>query len=109
VGIDVELVTPKIEKIKEKFLNSEEMQLLQENQFSETNVELITLLWSAKEAMYKWYGKGSISFKRNLSINGITGQNQKGLLNARFSKEFVQDLEIEYRFFDALCLAWVEG
>ena len=109
VGIDVELVTPKIEKIKEKFLNPEELELLQKNEFSENNIELITLLWSAKEAMFKWYGKGSISFKRNLPIIEILGEKQKGLLNARFSKEFEKDLEIEYRFFDSLCLAWVEG
>ena len=109
VGIDVELVTPKIEKIKEKFLNLDELELLQKNQFSESNVELITLLWSAKEAMFKWYGKGSISFKRNLPIKQIHSMKDSGTLKAQFSKEFVQDLEIEYRFFDSLCLAWVEG
>ena len=109
VGIDVELITPKIEKIKEKFLNLGELELLQKNQFSESNVELITLLWSAKEAMFKWYGKGSISFKRNLPITQVHSAKDGGTLKAQFSKEFVQDLEIKYRFFDSLCLAWVEG
>ncbi len=109
VGIDVELITPKIEKIKEKFLNLKELELLQQNQFSESNIELITLLWSAKEAMFKWYGKGSISFKRNLLIKRVYGGEGKGILKVQFFKEFVQDLEIEYRFFDSLCLAWVEG
>lgn len=109
VGIDVEMVTPKIEKIKEKFLNLEELELLQKNQFSESNIELITLLWSAKEAMFKWYGKGSISFKRNLPIQQVYRDGERGILKAQFSKEFVQDLEIEYRFFDSLCLAWVVG
>lgn len=109
VGIDVELITPKIEKIKNKFLNSHELELLQENQVSENNIELITLLWSAKEALYKWYGKGSISFKKNLPIKQIFFKKDSGLLKAQFSKEIVQDLDIEYRFFDSLCLAWVEG
>ena len=109
VGIDVELITPKIEKVKDKFLKLEELELLQKNQFSESNIELITLFWSAKEAMFKWYGKGSISFKRNLPIKQIHPAKDGGKLNAQFSKEFVQDLDIEYRFFDSLCLAWVEG
>ncbi len=109
VGIDVEMITPKIEKIKEKFLNLDELELLQKNQLSESNIELITLLWSAKEAMFKWYGKGSISFKRNLPIKQIHFDEDGGTLEAQFSKEFVQDLNIEYRFFDSLCLAWVEG
>lgn len=109
VGIDVEIITPKIEKIKYKFLNSHELELLQKNQVSENNIELITLLWSAKEALYKWYGKGSISFKKNLPIKQIYFKKDSGLLKAQFSKEIVQDLDIEYRFFDSLCLAWVEG
>ena len=109
VGIDVEIISPKIQKVKDKFLNPEELELLQKNQFSESNIELITLLWSAKEALYKWYGKGSISFKRNLPIKQINPADGGGILNAQFSKEFVQDLIIEYRFFDSLCLAWVEG
>lgn len=109
VGIDVELITPKIEKVKEKFLNFGELELLKKNRFSETNIELITLLWSAKEAMYKWYGKGVISFKRNLLIKQIQNNQEGGILNAQFSKDFEKDLEIEYRFFDSLCLAWVEG
>ncbi len=109
VGIDVELITPKIEKVKDKFLNLEELELLQKTKFSESNIELITLLWSAKEALYKWYGKGSISFKKNLPIKQIHPTEDGGTLKAQFSKEFVQDLDIEYRFFDSLCLAWVEG
>jgi phosphopantetheinyl transferase len=109
VGIDVEIISPKIEKIKYKFLNSHELELLQKNQVSENNIELITLLWSAKEALYKWYGKGSISFKKNLPIKHIYCKKDRGLLKAQFSKEIVQDLDIEYRFFDSLCLVWVEG
>ena len=109
VGIDVEIITPNIQKVKDKFLNLDELELLQTNQFSESNIELITLLWSAKEAMYKWYGKGSISFKRNLPIKEIHSGKNGGILKAQFSKEFVQDLDIEYRFFESLCLAWVEG
>ena len=109
VGIDVEIISLKIETIKAKFLNVAEFDLLQKNQLSESNVALITLLWSAKEVMFKWYGKGSISFKDNLLINQIQSVHGGGILKAQFSKEIVQDLDIGYRFLDSLCLAWVEG
>lgn len=53
VGIDVEMVRSKIELIKHKFLSRREQQLLPEE-----GAQLLTLLWSCKEAVYKWYGKG---------------------------------------------------
>ena len=52
-GIDVELITPKVELIQHKFLSVDELKLL-----PEINSAFLTLCWSCKEAVYKWYGKG---------------------------------------------------
>ncbi|MEO6683991.1 MAG: 4'-phosphopantetheinyl transferase superfamily protein [Ginsengibacter sp.] len=107
VGIDVEIITPKIEKVETKFLNEEELILLEKNNSLGKHIELATLFWSAKEAMFKWYGKGSLSFKQNLLIRQLDFAKNEGVITAQFSKEFIQDLKIEYRLFDSLCLAWV--
>jgi phosphopantetheinyl transferase len=64
VGIDVELITPKMGLIKNKFLNQQELKLLESYQLSFINYQLLTLFWSAKEAIFKWYGKGKVDFKK---------------------------------------------
>ena len=63
VGIDVELIQPKIEFIKHKFLSEREQTLL-----PALNAQLLTLLWSCKEAVYKWYGRGGVDFKSHIVI-----------------------------------------
>ncbi|MEO5649035.1 MAG: 4'-phosphopantetheinyl transferase superfamily protein [Ginsengibacter sp.] len=107
VGIDVELVTPKIEWVKDKFLSERELQLA--NNFSATGhyQKLLTLFWSTKETVYKWYGKGALSFKRNICIDDLSFENESGCVDARFVKEKSISLKIGFRFFDNLCLAWV--
>ncbi len=124
-GIDVEMVTPKIEFIKTKFLNESELALLDRKENIDgtrlilTDHQTITLFWSAKESVYKWYGKGALSFKRNMSMNQLSvkaevriqsdgdRQTEYGFINAHFIKDEKIDLKIEFRFFDNLCLTWV--
>ncbi|HET7116239.1 MAG TPA: 4'-phosphopantetheinyl transferase superfamily protein [Hanamia sp.] len=108
-GIDVELITPKIEMVKERFLTENELKL------SKTTVnvpdimdyKVLTLFWSAKEAIYKWYGRGALSFKRNMGMDKLFLENEKGFINAHFIKDERIELKIEFRFFEKLCLAWV--
>ncbi|HXS59109.1 MAG TPA: 4'-phosphopantetheinyl transferase superfamily protein [Hanamia sp.] len=124
-GIDVEMVTPKIEFIKTKFLNESELALLDRKENIDgtrlilTDHQTITLFWSAKESVYKWHGKGALSFKRNMSMNQLSvkaevriqsdgdRQTEYGFINAHFIKDEKTDLKIEFRFFDNLCLTWV--
>ena len=102
VGIDVEIVTPKINLVKDRFLRQDEINLLQE-----PTPALLTLFWSAKEAIYKWYGRGKASFKNNMSINKITLENEHGFINAHFEKAEKTELKVNFRFFGNLCVAWV--
>lgn len=102
VGIDVEIITPKINLVKEKFLRQDELSLLQE-----PTPALLTLFWSAKEAIYKWYGKGKASFKNNMSLKKLVLENEQGFINAHFINEKKSSLRVEFRFFGNLCLAWV--
>ena len=109
VGIDVELVSPKIELVKERFLRESELKLCStfNDQPLTFNHQLLTLFWSAKESIFKWYGKGQLSFKNNMSLNEIFFEGQEGFINANFIKDKKMDLKIEFRFFEGLCLAWV--
>ena len=109
VGIDVELITPKIELVKNKFLTEYELRLSETipNQADAVRHKVLTLFWSSKEAIYKWYGKGALSFKRNIGMDELFVENERGFINAHFIKDERIELKIEFKFFDKLCLAWV--
>lgn len=109
VGIDVELVTPKIERIKNKFLSEKELQLIaRKNPATKiTDYELLTLCWSAKEAIFKWYGKGNVDFKTNMIVDDLFFENREGRVDAHFQKQHQTDLKVTFKFFENLCLTWV--
>src|SRR5579859_2571978 len=79
VGVDIELITPRIGLVAPKFLNEDEIHFLNEDytRFLEqwgleekVRREFLTLIWSAKEALFKWYGRGELDFKKHMQLAG---------------------------------------
>jgi phosphopantetheinyl transferase (holo-ACP synthase) len=79
VGVDIELITPRINRVAEKFLNEGEMHFFNEDYVlfleqwgmkGRMQQEFLTLIWSAKEALFKWYGLGELDFKRHMQLTG---------------------------------------
>ena len=106
VGIDIEMITPRVDKIKHKFLHPDELSFVNTKP-SDQQIKLLTLLWSVKEAMFKWWGRGEVDFSEALRFMPFDLQ-QSGRIEASFRKElFVQDLQLTYELFDAMSLAWV--
>ncbi len=101
-GVDVELITPKVELIQNKFLSDAELKIL-----PEANKTFLTLCWSCKEAVYKWYGKGGVDFKKHIVIKNIFVNNNNGIIDCAFLKENEKKLDIFFHLFNNLCLAWV--
>lgn len=58
-GIDIQLQSDKIAAIRHKFLSEQEVC---------TSMDQLHLMWSAKESIYKAYGKKRIDFKRDIFI-----------------------------------------
>jgi phosphopantetheinyl transferase len=102
VGIDIELVTLKIQRIKHKFLNDAELNL-----FPAVNEKLLTLFWSAKETVFKWYGNGEVDFKKHINIIQADFVLNPGTMICEFLKNEQVSLKINYTFFDNTCLAWI--
>ena len=69
VGIDIEKANQKIEKIKNKFSTIQELELFANHAIDQ--IDSLTMIWSIKEAMYKWYGRSMIDFKNHLCIERI--------------------------------------
>lgn len=101
-GIDVELVTPKIQLIKNKFLSSTELSLI-----PGSNANFLTLFWNCKEAVYKWYGKGGVDFINHIHITAVTVTGEQGIIECLFLKDMEKNLLIHFHLFENLCLAWV--
>jgi phosphopantetheinyl transferase len=66
-GIDIEKISTKVERIKHKFLNENDLKII-------TSHEHLTLYWGAKEALYKYYGKKEVLFIENLFIKEFSEQ-----------------------------------
>lgn len=62
-GIDLQYITPKIERIRHKFLK-----LHESDQIKELDYETLTYYWSIKEALFKVYGKNDIFLKENIEV-----------------------------------------
>jgi phosphopantetheinyl transferase len=71
VGVDVEAVRDKAQRIAHKFLNDDEQAAIKPFITSDAaiNNELFSLLWSAKETLYKLAGQRGIIFRQNLLLD----------------------------------------
>ena len=109
VGIDIEIPTARVLKIVHKFLSEKERLdfNLQPYHLDAANCLQPTLLWSAKEAMFKWWGWGEVDFKEMLQIEAFI-LKENGMTNARFVwYPYSHDLQINYKVMPDLCLTWV--
>ena len=104
VGIDIEIPTEKISKIMYKFLSAKEHELFHLIQPDNDRIPFSTLLWSAKESVFKWYGDGGVDFRREIQLKKQHEGNET--IESFFSKNNTE-LSVHYRQFDHLVLAWV--
>lgn len=104
VGIDIEIPVEKISKIMHKFLSPGEHEIFNLIQPDKNKIPFATLLWSAKEAVFKWYGDGGVDFRKDIQLQK---QNEvTEMIYCHFLRDN-SDLNINYRRFDHLVLAWV--
>lgn len=99
-GIDLEKIQDKILKISDKFLNQHE------KRFAGENLTLLTVMWCAKEALYKLYGKKRLIFKENLFIEPFQLDVEgafKGIIRVD-NEEFV--IPLYYRIIDGYVLCY---
>jgi len=77
-AIDLEPISRKAYSIRHKFLCKEELNLAK-------NYEMATLMWCAKECLYKIFQKGMLIFNEDLKIHKITkNQLECSLLDKQY-------------------------
>jgi phosphopantetheinyl transferase len=110
VGIDIEIPSPKVERIKNKFLSQSELNQLNstlptpDSRLPTLDSQLLTLLWSAKEAVFKWYGDGGVDFSEHIQLRRKHDSNQT--ISCFFTKTQTE-LLVYYNLFDHIVCAWV--
>jgi phosphopantetheinyl transferase len=73
LGLDIEVIRPKILNIKHKFLSVEELTFIDSE-----SVEELTKVWTAKEALYKVSGRNGINFRTELFLTKKSEQLWEG-------------------------------
>jgi 4'-phosphopantetheinyl transferase EntD len=118
VGMDIELPSEKVGRIRHKFLDDREQIMVnkdwtlvgnQEWAIGDGQIVLkhLTLLWSCKEAIFKWWGKGNVDFSDMMKLTGSIPK-EKGALSGKFIKEETNSsFPVYYEMFPSLVLAWV--
>jgi 4'-phosphopantetheinyl transferase EntD len=94
VGIDLQHETPKIIKIKNRFMSPEELISSKGDEW-----QLLTY-WCAKEALYKYYSKGNVEFNKNLFVEPFE-LNKQGFLTGKINMpDMVTQLPMGYHIIE---------
>jgi phosphopantetheinyl transferase len=113
-GIDVEHATPRIERIMPRFLHPEELAWVRRQDppsFAAGLPDaapwvLPTLLWSAKETVYKWQGAKGVEFHEEIRFDPFDLQ-PSGSIDFRFLRGVDIRLELGYQVMGGLCVTWL--
>jgi len=106
VGIDIEQIKEKVERIATKFMNPGEMAFISTD---EHRIEHLYVCWCGKEAIYKCYGQKEVSFVNHISLAPFEFA-KAGSVNARLHKGEVDlNYEVEYMQYEDYMIGYVKG
>ncbi len=97
VGIDIQKIVAKIDRISHKFINDEE------RDYIPIHDSLIHqhILWGAKEAMYKAYGRKEVDFRKNMNVDPFFIQDKSAVFDATLEKnEVVMTFNLQAEIID---------
>lgn len=101
VGVDVELVSPRVQRIKNRFLTEQEQAIV-----GATDADLM-LAWSVKEAVYKMYGSKKLLFKEHIRLTDRNNEVQVVRVDL-VTPEYQQHLQVAFCFLEEVVLSWVK-
>ncbi len=81
VGIDIEVIKSKIERVQQKFLADDELGFIGDA----NRIEKLYVCWCAKEALYKLNGKKETSFRDHIKLSDFAYADE-GKLKAKIEK-----------------------
>ncbi len=105
VGIDIEQIKEKVERIAPKFMRAEELAFNKDDD----KIQQLYVCWCAKEAVYKCYGQKEVSFADNILLESFNFAKE-GKVNAHLAKEKVKlDFQVDYLQYEDYMIGYVKG
>ncbi len=105
VGVDIEIPHEKIEKIQHKFLSEQEKIIFQKD--GGDQIQKLTMAWSVKEALFKWYGTGQVDFIEDMNIISLKKTETGCDVNCIFKKEKNLSLVVKNVLLSGNNLSWI--
>lgn len=103
VGIDMELQRDKIIRIADKFTDYECLYL--KPHLTEEYIKKLTVIWGAKEAIFKIRNEKGISFKDHIRVNDFS-LNEKKTSASLYFDDLIKDFEVHYLEIDNFTLVY---
>ena len=106
VGVDVEWPQQKIDIVKHKFMGTKEFTVLK---MMDERDELfkLTMAWSIKEAIFKWYGLGQLDFKKHMVIQQLYKAEELFTANCTLNRSMPMKLDVFAKNIEGNVLAWL--
>jgi phosphopantetheinyl transferase (holo-ACP synthase) len=103
IGIDLEQIDARILRVSNKFMNENELAFAgNTNQIAE-----MTLIWSAKETLYKLYNKKELDFKKHLLIEPFSLVQTENFFFGTINKDnLTKKQKIHFKFYNQIILTY---
>ncbi len=105
VGIDIEKIEQKVERIAKKFMRPEELAFIN----PEDKINQLYACWCAKEAVYKCYGRKEVSFLNHIFLRDFVCCDA-GSVHASIKTDTIDlDFEVEYLQFNEYMIGYAKA
>jgi len=102
VGIDIQLRKDKIVRLAQKFCSEDELEYIN----AANQIDYLHIIWGAKEAMFKQYGKGEVLFKEHIFVHPFQIE-KSGSITVSFNKQpLTQTVNFDYQCNDDYYLVY---
>jgi phosphopantetheinyl transferase len=101
IGVDIEYLRPQLAKIKHKFCREDEFDFMP----TENEIPYLLAIWSAKEAIYKAFGKKEVDFQKHMQILPFEISTE-GVITANFLLDGLTQMNVHYLFNGEVIKCW---
>lgn len=102
VGIDLELMSEKINSVGDKFINNQEI-ITDDPELKRFH---LYIHWCAKEALYKICDKQDINFKDNLTIFPFEPKEEGTIKGRVLNSHGLEDFHMNYKKYKEYAIVW---
>lgn len=103
VSVDLERVDARIERVEKKFCSASELKMSS----GPDKFKYLSVIWSAKETLYKFYGKKELHFDTQLSISPFKISGEDFLVEGSIVKDEKREILIHAEFIRDYVLTWI--